>query len=74
MWFYRKAFGPESFQDISGVSAFYWHHVFPSETHRVQFFMDLDVNATDERIYSEFLELLQIFLLDVSRDVVSVLE
>jgi hypothetical protein len=63
---YRKAFGPESSQDISGgqrewlmccqtrQSAFWWHHVLPSETHKLQFLMDLDVNATDERIYSEF--------------------
>jgi hypothetical protein len=82
---YRNAFGAESFQDISGSqrefleccqtgqSAFCWHHVFPSETHRFQFLMDLDVNAIDERIYSVFRGLLQvgfrnlqIILLDVS--------
>jgi hypothetical protein len=82
---YKKAFGPESFQDISGgqrewleccqteQSAFCWYHVFSSETHRLQFLIDLDVNATDERIYSVFRGLLpdgfhtlQIFLLDMS--------
>jgi hypothetical protein len=50
-----------------------WHHVFRIETHRLQFLIDLDVNATDKRIYSEFrgllqdgFRILQIFLLDVS--------
>jgi hypothetical protein len=82
---YRKAFGSESLQDISGdqrewldccqtgQSAFCWHHVFPCVTHRLQFLLDLDVNAIDDRIYSVFRGLLQdgfltlqIFLLDVS--------
>jgi hypothetical protein len=55
--------------------------VFPSEATGLQFLMDLDVNATDERIYSEFRGLhqngfciLQIFLPDYQRDVVSSLE
>jgi hypothetical protein len=77
--------GPASFQDIlggqrdwlecgkTGQSAFCWHRVFPSETNKLQFLMDMDVNANDERVCSVFRGLLQDgfrtfqdFLLDVS--------
>jgi hypothetical protein len=46
--------------------------MFPSETHRLQFLMDLDVNAVDDRIYlvcrglfQDGFRTLQIFLLNV---------